>query len=100
VWIGTSGALNILRKQDGKTAIFDRKVSGQGVGPMLEDHSGVVWLGVDLTLMRFQNGRFQEIGGQRFASFGGVSGIAEDSGGTIWVLTPRGAVIQHCRGHN
>ena len=87
VWIGTGGALNILRKQDGKTAIFDRKVSGQEVGPMLEDHSGVVWLGVDLALMRFDNGRFREIGGQRFASLGGVDAIAEDSGGTIWVLT-------------
>jgi ligand-binding sensor domain-containing protein len=90
VWIGTNGALNILRKQDGKTAIFDQKVSGQGVGPMLEDHSGVVWLGMGLTLMRFQNGRFREIhapGGQSFATFGGVSGIAEDSSGTIWVLT-------------
>ena len=28
VLIGTSGALNILRKQDGKTAIFDRKLLG------------------------------------------------------------------------
>ena len=91
VWIGTGDALNILRKQDGKTVIFDRKLSGQGVGPgMLEDHSGVVWLGVDLALMRFQNGRFREIGGQRFAGIGGVSGIAEDSGGTVWVLNGRG----------
>jgi PAS domain S-box-containing protein len=90
VWIGTADALNILREQDGKTGILDRKLSGQWVGPMLEDHSGVVWLGVNLALMRFQNGRFREIeapGGQRFASFGGVGGIAEDSGGTIWVLT-------------
>ena len=87
VWIGTGGALNILRKQDGKTPIFDQKLSGKAVGPMLEDHSGVVWLGVDLALMRFQNGRFREIGGQRFASFGGVASISEDSGGTIWVLT-------------
>ena len=93
VLIGTSGALNILRKQDGKTAIFDLKVSGQGLGPMLEDHSGMVWLGVDLALMRFQNGRFREIGGQQFASFGGVTGIAEDSGGTIWILTPRGQLF-------
>jgi ligand-binding sensor domain-containing protein len=93
VWIATNGALNILRKQVGKTAIFDRKLSGQEVAPMLEDHSGVVWLGVDLALMRFQNGRFKEIGGRRFASFGGVSGIAEDSGGTIWVLTPRGQLF-------
>src|SRR3984957_8718635 len=96
VLIGTSGALNILRKQDGKTAIFNRKVSGQGVGPMLEDHTGVVWLGVGLALMRFQNGGFREIqspGGQRFASFGGVTGIAEDAGGTIWVLTPRGQLF-------
>jgi ligand-binding sensor domain-containing protein len=90
VWIGTGNALNILRKQDGKTAILDRKLPDQWVGPMLEDHSGVVWLAVDLALMRFQNGRFREIGGQRFASFGGVAGIAEDSGGTIWVLTNRG----------
>jgi len=91
VLIGTADALNILRKQDGKPAIFDRKLSGKGVGPgMLEDHSGVVWLGVDLALMRFQNGRFREIGGQRFAGVGGVSGIAEDSGGTIWVLNGRG----------
>jgi ligand-binding sensor domain-containing protein len=90
VWIGTGGALNILRKQDGKTAIFDRKLSGQGVsrssnrmerrathavavgpdpsaiGPMLEDHSGVIWLGVDLALIRFQNGRFREIGWSAF----------------------------------
>jgi PAS domain S-box-containing protein len=96
VLIGTDGGLNILRKQDSKTAIFDRKLSGKGVGPMLEDHSGVVWLGVDLTLMRFQNGRFREIqaaDGQSFASFGGVTGIAEDSGGTIWVLTPKGQLF-------
>jgi PAS domain S-box-containing protein len=88
-WIGTGGALNILRKQDGKTGIFDRKLSGQAVGPMLEDHGGVVWLGVDLILMRFQNGRFREIGGQRFAGIGGVNAIAEDSGGTIWILANR-----------
>jgi hypothetical protein len=79
VLIGTADALNILRKQDGKPAIFDRKLSGKGVGPgTLEDHSGVIWLGVDLALMRFQNGRFREIGGQRFAGVGGVSSIAED----------------------
>jgi PAS domain S-box-containing protein len=90
VWIGTGGGLNILRKQEGKTAILDRKLSGKWVAPMLEDHSGRVWLEVDLALMRFQNGLFREIlapGGQRFASFGGVSGVAEDPGGTIWVLT-------------
>jgi PAS domain S-box-containing protein len=89
VWIGTGDALNILRKQDGKTAILDRKLPGQRVGPMLEDHSGVVWLGVDLALMRFQNGRFREIGGQRFAGIGGVEGIAEDPGGTTWVLSKK-----------
>jgi PAS domain S-box-containing protein len=94
VLIGTADALNILRKQDGKPAIFDRKLSGKGVGPgTLEDHSGVIWLGVDLALMRFQNGRFREIGGQRFAGVGGVSSIAEDSGGTIWVLNGRGYQI-------
>jgi signal transduction histidine kinase/ligand-binding sensor domain-containing protein len=93
VWIATNGALDILKKQDGKTSIFDRKLSGREVAPMLEDHRGVVWLGVNLALMRFQNGRFQEIGGQSFASFGGVSGIAEDSGGTIWVLTPSGQLF-------
>ncbi|WP_433972675.1 two-component regulator propeller domain-containing protein [Tunturiibacter lichenicola] len=89
VWMGTGDALNILRQQDGKTAILDRKLSGQGVGPMLEDHSGVVWLGVELALMRFQDGRFREIGGQRFAGIGGVEGIAEDSGGTTWVLSKK-----------
>jgi PAS domain S-box-containing protein len=94
VWIGSGDALNILRKRDGKTAIFDRKLSGKGVGPgMLEDHNGVVWLGVDLALMRFQNGRFREIGGPRFASIGGVSSIAEDAGGTIWVLNGRGQQV-------
>jgi signal transduction histidine kinase len=90
VWIGTGGALTTVRKQDGKTAILDRKLSGKWVGAMLEDHSGGGWFEVGLALMRFQNGRFREIlapGGQRFASFGGVSGIAEDPGGTIWVLT-------------
>src|SRR6202041_3353447 len=74
VWIGTAGALDILRKQDGKTAMFDRKLWGHEVRSMLEDHRGAVWLGVDLALMRFQNGGFREIqapGGQRFASFGG-----------------------------
>jgi len=89
VWIGTGGALNILRKQDGKTAMFDRKLWGHAVRPMLEDHSGAVWLGVDSALMRFQNGRFREIGGQRFGGIGGVNAIAEDSGGTIWVLANR-----------
>jgi len=93
VWIGTGSALNILKKQDGKPAIVDRTLSGRAVGPMLEDHTGVVWLGVDSSLMRFHGGHFREIlapDGQHFASFGGVSGIAEDSGGTIWVLNGRG----------
>src|SRR6202035_4974603 len=96
VLMGTGGALNILRKEDGKAAIFDQKVARQGVAPMLEDHSGVVWLGMDLALMRFQNGRFRDIqapGRQPFASLGGVTGIAEDSVGTIWVLTPRGQLF-------
>src|ERR1700722_12487997 len=93
VWIGTDGALNILRKQDGKIATFDRNLSGEHVAPMLEDHSGVVWLGVGLALVRFQNGRFREIGGQSFASLGGVSGIAEDSSGTIWLLTRSGQLF-------
>jgi PAS domain S-box-containing protein len=96
VWIGTGSALNILQKQDGKTVMFERNLSGREVGPMLEDHSGVVWLGVDLVLMRFQNGRFREVqpaGEQPFASLGGVTGIAEDSGGTIWVLTRRGQLF-------
>ena len=91
VWIGTGEALNILQKQDGKTARFDQKLSGKGVGPgMLEDHDGVVWLGVDMALMRFENGRFREIGGRRFAGIGGVTAIAEGSDGTIWVLNRRG----------
>jgi len=98
VWIGTEGGVNILRKQDGKTAIFDRKLSGQSLGPMLEDHSSAVWLGVGLALMRFQNGRFREVERQRFASLGGVSGIAEDSDGTIWLLTPRGQLFNIVRG--
>jgi len=89
VWVGTGGALNILRKEDGKTAISDRKLSGQAVGPMLEDHRGGAWLGVDLALIQFQNGRFREIGGQRFANLGGVNAIAEGSDATIWVLTGR-----------
>jgi PAS domain S-box-containing protein len=92
VLIGTADALNILRRQDGKAGTLDRKLSGQGVGAMLEDHNGVVWLGVDMALLRFQNGHFREIpapGGQGFASLGGVSGIAEDSDGTIWILTKR-----------
>jgi ligand-binding sensor domain-containing protein len=93
VWIGTGNALNILRKQDGETTILDRKLQDQWVGSMLEDHSGAVWLAVGMALMRFQNGRFREIqapDGQRFESFSGVNTIAEDSGGTIWVLTNRG----------
>jgi signal transduction histidine kinase len=97
VLIGTADALNILRKQDGNVGILDRKLPGKGVGPMLEDHNGVVWLGVDLALMRFQNGRFREIGaprGQRTTNFGGVTGIAEDSGGTIWVLTHRNQLFR------
>ena len=96
VLIGTSGALNILRKQEGKTGILNRKVLGRGIGPMLEDHNGVVWLGVDLALHAVQNGRFREIKapeGQPFTSVGGVSAIAEDSGGTIWVLTATGQLF-------
>jgi PAS domain S-box-containing protein len=96
VWIGTNGELNILRKQEGKAAIFDRELSSRSVAPMLEDKSGVVWLGVYFALMRFQNGRFREVqapGGKPFASLGGVAGIAEDPGGTVWVLTRNGQLF-------
>ena len=61
----------------------------QEVYAQLRDHSGVVWLGINETVMSFERGKFSGILGQDgrpLAYIGKVLSLAEDSSGDIWAI--------------
>ena len=62
---------------------------GRDVLSFYEDHTGVLWLGVDNKLLAYEGGRFREIkssNGQAIAGTSGISAINEDVDGNIWAM--------------
>ena len=88
LWVG-NGAIDILAH--GKHSMLSAKegLPGKKVSGLYQDHSGVVWLGLDGRLMSYEQGRFKEFkrpDGSSIAK-GEIAAIAEDANHTIWALT-------------
>jgi ligand-binding sensor domain-containing protein len=66
------------------------------VAALFQDHSGVVWLGIDSRLMSYDHGRFHEIKRSDSQSPRGdpVDGITEDVNQNIWALTFAGHLLR------
>ena len=87
IWIGNEGAIDILR--NGEHSLLSlANLPGDSVGPLFEDHAQTVWLGLDLALLAYRNGRFFEI-----MQPSGIPlwqnkplAITEDTDGNIWAV--------------
>jgi signal transduction histidine kinase/ligand-binding sensor domain-containing protein len=89
VWVGLRGALAIISPDSvSLTTIADGRPI-QDVYALFEDHLGLVWLGVNRTVMVRQLGKFFEIKGQdgsRLEKIAKIFSFTEDIDGNIWAI--------------
>lgn len=87
--IWTSGLQGLASIRDGKITLITRKdgLPGQQVTALLEDHQGVLWMGIDQDLFSYSNGRFSKKVRRDGKPTGMVVGMAEDASQSIWIVT-------------
>lgn len=62
---------------------------GQQVTAVLEDHRGVLWMGIDQDLFSYSNGRFDKKVRSDGKPTDMLVGMAENANGLIWMVTCR-----------
>jgi signal transduction histidine kinase/ligand-binding sensor domain-containing protein len=95
IWIGNEGAIDILR--NGEHSLLSlRDLPGDSVGPLFEDHAQTVWLGLDLALLAYRDGRFVEVMQPAGIPLwpNQLLAITEDTGGNIWALGRSGHLFR------
>ena len=87
--IWTTGLQGLAAIRDGKITVITRKegLPGQQVTALLEDHQGVLWMGIDQDLFSYSNGRFNKKVRRDGKPTGMVVGMAEDANQSIWIVT-------------
>jgi ligand-binding sensor domain-containing protein len=87
VWIG-SNHLQALGS-DGLSSELEKRLAGNYVTSLLEDHTGRLWVGTDEALWTRKGGRnkgvFRQIKRADGSAIGMASGLTEDSEHNIWV---------------
>lgn len=69
-------------------------LQGLSISTLYEDTRGVVWVGTELGLHRYERERFQFIGPESGISSIYIRAITEDSAGRLWVGTSNGLYVQ------
>ena len=89
LWIGGHGGLTHLR--DGRVSCVHtgKGLPGTQVTALLEDHSGRLWVGLDDNLWTYDRDTFRRITKPDGREMGFVTGLAEDSAHSIWVVVGR-----------
>jgi signal transduction histidine kinase/ligand-binding sensor domain-containing protein len=86
VLVGSPGVLNIISPENG-FSVTNRRVPGNQVTAMLEDHAGRLWMGIDNSLAVYQNGRFRRVNRRDGEPLGFVLTITEDVDHNVWAAT-------------
>jgi signal transduction histidine kinase/ligand-binding sensor domain-containing protein len=97
VLIGNQGALDILRRGRISSISVNRGLPGQNVEAMFEDHTGLLWLGIDDRLMIWDHGQFREVkrpDGRSVRDGSVFLAITEDVEHNIWALTFAGNLLR------
>jgi signal transduction histidine kinase/ligand-binding sensor domain-containing protein len=91
VWVSNAGGVDIIRADGAVSAMTTGPgMLGRGPSATFEDHAGRVWVGLDDTLMYFENGRFFDVkrsDGSSLRHIGAVLSIAEDGDANVWALS-------------
>lgn len=90
VWIGTDGAVDILKGVK-HSSLTGNELSGFPVESLFQDSHGVIWLGVGGKLMAYEHGRLQRI---KDISKGVITAISEDTNHNVLVLTLWGGLFR------
>ena len=90
VWIGTQGAVDIL-KGGNHSSLAGNELSGFPVESLFQDSHGVVWLGVGSKLMAYKHGRLQRI---KNIGEGVITAISEDTNHNVLALTLGGGLFR------
>ena len=89
VWAGLRGALALIRPDSVSLTTMADGRPIQDVYALFEDHLDEVWLGINRTVMIYQQGRFFEIKGQdgrRLDHIAKIFSFTEDIDGNIWAI--------------
>jgi signal transduction histidine kinase/ligand-binding sensor domain-containing protein len=91
LWVGTYGG-GLLRMSSNRIDRFSTTngLASDLVWALHEDASGVLWLGTDRGLHRYQGGRFTVFTEREGLFDRGVNEILEDNLGNLWVSCDRG----------
>ncbi len=84
LWIGTYGTGLAVRDKGRFTAFGEKEgVPGNSVLAAAEDPRGVLWVGTNAGLVRFENGRFERVA--EAVSLGPIKSLLATREGTVWV---------------
>jgi signal transduction histidine kinase/ligand-binding sensor domain-containing protein len=88
LWIGfrDMGA-SLLRKGKCTNYLSSDGLPDGGVRAFVQDHDGMIWVGTDTGLARFEDGRWRRVGNDWGFSFDKVQTMYVDRKGTLWVAT-------------
>ncbi|HEV3199385.1 MAG TPA: two-component regulator propeller domain-containing protein, partial [Bryobacteraceae bacterium] len=99
VWLGTQSGLN--KWSNGQITIFggnsgkrDGKLNGLNSNSLFQDDGGRIWISTPYGFGYLENDRFISVS----AVPGVVTGIAQDTAGSLWVANEHAALFQLIRG--
>jgi len=84
IWIGTTRGLNRIRFGDGRFE-SSSTILYRFIESIWEDAAGRIWIGMDGSLHRYENGKIQEL-----PVNAAVYGITSDREGKYWIASNRG----------
>ncbi|HEX7315675.1 MAG TPA: triple tyrosine motif-containing protein [Pyrinomonadaceae bacterium] len=94
VWVSNAGGVDVIHADGTISAITTGPgMPGHGPTATLADHTGRVWMGLNDTLMYFENGRFFDVkksDGSSLQHIGTVYSITEDAAANVWALSAVG----------
>ena len=92
VWLGYGNDLLAMLKDEHVQVFSKEEGVATGVVKAIQGRAEDVWIGGEMGLAFFKQGRFQMLGAEGPIPFRGISGIIETADGSIWLSESRGVV--------
>jgi ligand-binding sensor domain-containing protein len=92
VWLGYGNDLLAMLKDEHVHVFSKEEGVATGVVKAIQGRAEDVWIGGELGLAFYKQGRFQMLGAEGPTPFRGISGIVETADGSIWLSESRGVV--------
>jgi diguanylate cyclase (GGDEF)-like protein len=95
LWVGTDDGLAHLAADGAVTSFgLEQGLSRRSVRALLRDRQGTLWIGTDLGLNEYRDGRFRALTRRDGLPHDVVVSLAEDRDGNLWVGTDGGGAAR------